>query len=332
MTDLELRRLLTHYAQGIAAEGKSPTTVKGYREIIGRFFRYLETEGLPDVLTSLNLGTARDYILYQLNRGLSPFTAQDDARALKAFASWLHREDYTTDNLLSRLKIPKAPFKIIEILTPEEIDRLIKIKDPLTEYGCRDIAILLTFLDSGLRDSELCDLDLADTHIEEGYLKVMGKGAKERLVPIGNRTQQALWRYVIHFRPKPATGKDHLFLTAEGYPIHSNTISQLFRRWRKKADIPRLHAHLCRHTFATNFLVNNCGDVFRLQQILGHTSLEMVRRYVHLASGQSMLRNRPSSPLDSLDLASLRGRRIDHLLENKKRHAKKRSSQKYGRR
>jgi site-specific recombinase XerD len=221
--------------------------------------------------------------------------------------------------VLARLKIPKAPQKLIEILTVIEIDRLLKNRDPLTEYGSRNIAILVILLDSGIRVSELCDIELTNTHMEEGYLKVMGKGAKERLVPIGGSAQKALWRYIIHFRPQPSPGNNRLFLTIEGEPLRPNAVKHLLKRWGENAGVPRLHAHLCRHTFATNFLINNCGDVFRLQQILGHTTLEMVRRYIHLASVQTMVSSRPASPLDRMGLETLRGHKIDRILSDNHR-------------
>jgi integrase/recombinase XerC/integrase/recombinase XerD len=101
----------------------------------------------------------------------------------------------------------------------------------------------------------------------------MGKGAKERVVPIGGLAQKMLWRYIIHFRPEDSIEADnYVFLTLDGKPLCPNAVKLLLKRWGKKAGVERLHAHLCRHTYATNFLNYNCGDVFRLQQILWHTT------------------------------------------------------------
>ena len=172
-------------------------------------------------------------------------------------------------------------------------------------------------LDTGIRLSELCDLRFEDAHVEEGYLKVMGKGRKERVVPIGASAQKVLWRYIIHFRPEPMVKLDDcLFFTLDGKPLHTNAVKLLIKRWGKKANVPRLHAHLCRHTFATNYLIHDCGDVFRLQQILGHTSLEMVRRYVHYASSQIMINSKSSSPIDHMGIKKLSGYKIDRTLRN----------------
>ena len=124
-----------------------------------------------------------------------------------------------------------------------------------------------------------------------------------------------LWRYIIHFRPEPLIQLDnYLFLTIDGKPLKPNAFKLLVNRWGKKTGVPRLHAHLCRHTFATNYLVHNCGDVFRLQQILGHTNLEMVRRYVHYAATQYLMNGKTLSPLDQMGVKKLRGYKIDRLL------------------
>jgi integrase/recombinase XerC/integrase/recombinase XerD len=145
----------------------------------------------------------------------------------------------------------------------------------------------------------------------------MGKGSKERLLPIGALEQKVLWRYVFHFRPEPEDDlNNYLFLTLDGKKLQPNAIKLLLSRWGKRAGVPRLYAHLCRHTFATNFLIYKCGDIFRLQQILGHSSLEMVRRYVHYASTQAMIQGHVSSPMDRMCIKGLRSYKIDRHLRN----------------
>jgi len=281
------------------------------------FARFLERTGRRPVLAEFNVVAVREFVVHEQGRGMSPHTVQGKVRALKAFVSWLFNEGYTSDHLLLNLKLPKTPVNLIEPLTRAEIDQLLNYQNPLTAIGCRNVAILVLMLDTELRVSELCGLRFEDTHIEEGYLKVMGKGLKERVVPIGALAQKMLWRYVIHFRPKPVVEADnYLFLTLDSNPLRPNAIKLLLKRWGKKAGVPRLHAHLCRHTYATNFLNYNCGDVFRLQQILGHTTLEMVRRYVHYASTQALMNRKTASPVDQMDIRKLKGYKIDRMLKN----------------
>jgi site-specific recombinase XerD len=147
---------------------------------------------------------------------------------------------------------------------------------------------------------------MADAHIDEGYLKVMGKGAKERIVPIGSMAQKILLRYIYHFRSASlAAEDDRVFLTLDGRAMSDDAVQLMIRRLARKSGVRRLHAHLCRHTFATNYLVNG-GDVFTLQQILGHTTLEMVKRYVNLASAHVRVQHRKFSPMDRMNLGNLK--------------------------
>jgi len=315
MAELDLTKLVTHFAQSNRAEGKLPKTITWYTEMLTDFARFLESKGCRGVLSEFDIETVRDFVVYEQERGMSPYTVQGKVRALKAFSSWLFREAYMSDNLLSNFKLPRVPTNLIEPLTSAEIAQLVDCQNPLTAIGCRDIAILIVMLDTGVRLSELCGLRFDDAHVEQGYLKVMGKGGKERIVPIGASEQKVLWRYIIHFRPEPLVKADnYLLLTLDGKPLRANAVKLLIRRWGKKAGVPRLHAHLCRHTFATNYLIHNCGDVFRLQQILGHNSLEMVRRYVHYASTQALINDKTLSPVDQMGIRKLRGYKIDQML------------------
>ena len=324
MAEFELEKLILHFEQSNKAEGKSPKTITWYTEMIAGFTRFLSGTGRRPVLAEFNISTVREFIIHEQERDLSPYTVQGKVRALKAFASWLFNEGYSTDHLLDNLKMPKAPQNLIEPLTATKIDQLVKFQNPLTALGCRNIAILVLFLDTGLRVSELCGLRAGDAHIEEGYLKVMGKGSKERVVPIGGPAQQMLWRYIIHFRPEDSIEADnYVFLTLDGKPLCPNAVKLLLKRWGKKAGVSRLHAHLCRHTYATNFLNYKCGDVFRLQQILGYSTLEMVRRYVHYASTQAIINGRPSSPMDHMGIRRLKGYKVDQVLKNNHKRSDK---------
>jgi integrase/recombinase XerC/integrase/recombinase XerD len=317
MSVIELGKLLKHYTQCLKSEGKSPKTISWYEEMASIFIRYLESSGISPVLANFNLVNVRDFVVYEQNRELSPYTVQARVRALKAFSSWLFSEQYTEENILANLKMPKAPVRMVEPLTPDEISTLITAQNSLTAIGSRNVAILITFLGTGIRESELSNLHFEDAHIEQGYLKVMGKGSKERVVPIGGLGQKVLWRYVFHFRPEPINDtNNYLFLTLDGKKLEPSAIKLLLKRWGKKAGVPRLHAHLCRHTYATDFLIYNCGDVFRLQQILGHTTLEMVRKYVHYASAHTLIQGNVTSPIDRMNIKGLRGYKIDRELRN----------------
>lgn len=317
MAELELDRLLLHFCQCKKAEGRSGKTISWYEERLFGFIKYQNMSDINPVLANFNLEIVRDFIVYEQNSGVSPFTVQGNTRALKVFSTWLYHEQYTGENELANLKMPKAPAKMIDTLNIEEIEKLVSTQNHLTALGSRNIAILMTLLGTGIRESELTNLHFEDAHIDQGYLKVLGKGSKERVVPLGGLGQKLLWRYIFHFRPEPINElNNYLFLTLDGKKLEPNAIKLLLKRWGKKAGVPRLHAHLCRHTFATDFLIYQCGDVFRLQQILGHTTLEMVRKYVHYASAHTLIQSNVASPIERMGIKGLRNYKIDRQLRS----------------
>ena len=128
----------------------------------------------------------------------------------------------------------------------------------------------------------------------------MGKGNKERVVPIGTVAQKALLRYIYHSRPE-SNNVDYLFLTLDGYHLGINGLKLMLSRLAARSGVERLHAHLCRHTFAVNYLLNG-GDVFSLQQILGHSSLDMVRNYLTLTSSDIKNQHHRFSPMDRMNI------------------------------
>jgi site-specific recombinase XerD len=160
----------------------------------------------------------------------------------------------------------------------------------------------MMLLDSGLRIGEIVRLKTNDLHLDEGIIKILGKGKKERFVPIGSNSQKVLQRYIFRYRSRHNDSQnDYVFLSTGEKPLTENSLKLMFARLAHRSGVKRLHAHLCRHTFATKFLING-GDVFSLQQILGHSTLEMTRHYVNLASNHVTLQHRRFSPLDRLNL------------------------------
>ena len=311
---LTIGELLNRYALSNQADGKSPKTIAWYRDILNQFSAYLKTERYPCHLSAISLDIVRGYVLYLRHKPkfkghpftptqadyLSPRTVQCHVRALKAFSSWLYSEGYTEENRLKNLKLPKAPITVMEPLTPEETKKIIGSINRKTRTGARNNDIFVTLLDTGLRASEAATITLNNLNLTDGYIKVMGKGAKERIVPIGKYVQMTLWSYIDKVRPEPAIPDfNNLFLSSNGEPMTVNTIKLVFSRIAKNSGVKRLHAHLCRHTFAINYLLNG-GDIFSLKEILGHTTLDMVDHYLHFTSSQITAQHHKYSPMDKL--------------------------------
>ena len=318
-----LPELIAYFELCNNSEGKSPKTVSWYSEILSLFSRYLSERQHSVEIGSIDIQLLREYVLHLQKRAktragqniggrLSPVTVGCHVRALRAFFNWLYRENLTSANLSAHFKVPKAPSSLIMVLSDDEIKRILAVLDPAVGEGFRDSVIFMIMLDTGLRLSELAGLKLEDINMEQGLLKVMGKGAKERIVPMGVQSRRVLQRYIFQYRPNPLQTDDtHVFISSHGFPATANSIKLVFSRISRRAGVPRLHAHLCRHTFATRY-VNNGGNIFALQLILGHSSLEMVKRYVSLSSSNIAIQYQKYSPLDCFE--ANRHARNSHLL------------------
>ena len=200
---IELSALAKDFELYNRTEGKSPKTIEWYNLTLRQFHRFLFESEKPTRLGELGEPEVREFILHlqgvnrwrdnpyvSNNRGkLAAISIQTYIRALRAFFSWLHETGYTNGHRLAKLKPPKAPTKVVEILTEEEITRVLSCIDRNTAAGTRNYAILMLLLDSGLRCGEVRNVELEDVNIEGGYLKVLGKGGKERIVPFGVSVQ-----------------------------------------------------------------------------------------------------------------------------------------------
>ena len=233
---------------------------------------------------------------------MSSHSVSNRVRALRAFFAWVADQEYSKDHVLKKLKVPRTSIQVIEPLNRGEINKVFAAINPNTFIGARNTALISLMLDAGLRLSECAGLKLTDAHIDERFIKVVGKGAKERIVAFGVTCQKALLRYALQFRVEPAhSGVDSFFLTIDGYPLTNQGIQSLFVRLSRSSGVPRLHPHLLRHTYATSFLLNG-GDVFLLRQNLGHSTLSMVENYVHITSQIAAVQSQAFPPISFLQV------------------------------
>jgi integrase/recombinase XerD len=238
----------------------------------------------------------------QSDRPLSGHSVNTYLRGVRAFWSWLKREGIIEDNPFDQFKIPRAPHKVINAFTEAQLGALLAAIDLESREGFRDYVFILTLLDTGLRLSELLGLITDDMQIEEATLKVMGKGRKERTVPVGKRVCQLLWKYTCLYRPDPAGPRiQNVFLTFDGRPITRNRLQTRMAQYGRKAGLQgvRCSPHTLRHTAAISFLRNG-GNAFTLQRLLGHSSLEMTRHYCEVADIDLKEAHRTASPVDNL--------------------------------
>lgn len=286
---MTLREAIEEYLIDQVIRGNSGKTVIAYRYALSYFLNFATDLPIEEVTLSL----CRSYYIALHTRSLSTVTVQTYVRQLRAFLNWLFLEEKIRENICKKFRLPKAERPTIDVLTDEEIGKIFETFPSESFLDVRNRAIIALFLDSGIRLSELVTIKKNYIHIPERYVIVDGKGRKQRAVPFGNAARDQLAHYAGHLPPDTR----FFFLQENGSPITVTTMKDLFRDLKDRTQIERLHAHLLRHTFATRYLENG-GNIYALQSILGHTSLEMVKRYLHLATAQIHRDFVNFSPLD----------------------------------
>lgn len=314
-----LPQAIEHFLVCCRAEAKSPQTIRWYGQKLSYFTCVAEGEQTP--LCEIDRDQIRAFLGHlqfdvqsgQNNphkpvqdKGLSGHTVHGYARALKAFFSWAERERLIARSPMLNMKMPKLPSLVMPSFSDDEIRCLLDRKTFDGNMGTRNHTMMSLLLDTGIRVSELVGLRVIDVHLGEGYFVVCGKGNKQRHVPMGLRSQTLLNEYLRQHRPKPASPLlNNVFLTQHGKPITSNWVYKIVALTCERAGIrgKRLGPHTCRHSFARSFLLNG-GDLLTLQRILGHSSLEVVRGYVHLNTQDLLAQQRRFSPVDRLGAPS----------------------------
>ena len=310
LIDTENIASLTHgYLLNCRCEGKSPKTMSNYAGVLKNFLWYCRENSFPSVskLTAVHLRHLFWYLGSEKNRWgtnnpssrkpASLTTVHTYHKVLRSFFNWLEREQLIHDNPFSHLETPKMEKKFVQALNVVEIRRLFNTCSVRAALAIRNKAILSVFLDTGLRVSELAHLTLEDVDIDSGSILVRhGKGGKQRVVHIGSRAQKALWRYVSIYRKGTSS---RLFMNRTGEPLDAVGIKILVKRMGDRAKV-KVSPHKLRHTFAISYLRAG-GDVFSLQYLLGHTTLQMTQRYLQsLNADDAVNAHRKFSPLDNL--------------------------------
>lgn len=206
--------LLTQYRLSLEAANRSPKTIEWYFLILRRFFGFLREKGYSTDINQMGRDELRAYIKYLQeaerwankpkngnDRGkLSAYSVAGHVRGIKAFFSWLANDGIIDKNPLGKFPLPKVPRYITNTLTPEQIKRLLSAIDKYTPLGARYYCIILLLVDTGMRISELVNIRIKDVDIQQGFVTILGKGQKQRIVPISIRTRRELINYIERFR------------------------------------------------------------------------------------------------------------------------------------
>ena len=274
-------------------------SVAWYRHILRALAEFLGARG-AHALSDVTPALLREHLTGLRRAGQASETVFRTYGGLRcAFRFW-KREGVLQDNPMERVERPRREHVRIRPFSPEQAARLIDMPDTRGVYGLRDRAMMMLMLDSGLRISELLSLDAGRVDWLNCSVTVMGKGRKERSVPFSAKTGQALLEYA-QARSKGPVKSGQFFLGKTGKPMCRSKARKLLLRYGRAAGIEgvRISPHTLHHTFAVLY-IRNGGDSFSLQEILGHSTLEMTRRYVNLASRDVAEQHKKFSPMEGL--------------------------------
>ena len=267
-------------------KSQAPNTVEGYLRDASKLFEFLEAN-YPNVsVLKLELKHLQQFLKWLNEFGIAPTTQARIISGIKAFFSYLIIENLVQNNPAELIEAPKLGRKLPDVLSTEEIDKLIAEIDLSKEVGARNKAILETLYGCGLRVSELVDLKLSNLYFDEGFIKVIGKGDKQRLVPIGKTATKHLKIYINEIRnhQKNIQQADSVFLNNRGKQLTRVMIFTIIKRLCEKAGIKKkISPHTFRHSFATH-LVEGGADLRAVQEMLGHASITTTEIYTHLDS------------------------------------------------
>lgn len=303
-TELSLRSLVEGFCTSLAVEhNRSSHTIRNYRTDIEAYMRWCAREKL-DVL-SVRHQQVRRYLAYLDQAGYSRKTVNRHLSSIKGFYRWLVVEEHCQSSPADILSGPKQAKTLPRVIAPQEMDKLLSCaasqevalhevaqKKPRSKKAIQHEAIALRnealfelLYAAGLRVSEVAGLLVTRVDLEAGTLRVMGKGSKERLVPLHAVACEVLSRYLVQARPLLLTGESpYVFLSARGNPLSTNTIRSVFKEALRAAQLDEsLTPHAMRHSFATD-LLSGGADLRSVQEMLGHASLSTTQIYTHLTS------------------------------------------------
>jgi integrase/recombinase XerC len=269
----------------------SGMTIVSYRTDLNQFFEFLsELNSLPRELVSkelFNHKSVRDYLAHLQNKGFSRSTMARKLATLRSFVRYLCREEVLEGNPIAAVATPKQEKRLPRFLYPQEIETLIEAPDTSRVSGLRDQAILELLYGTGIRVSELVALNLNNIDTQNGYVKVTGKGGKERIVPMGKKACLAVDKY-LPLRQKSIRKDPNLelavFLNKFGQRLTARSVRNIINKYVQQVALnQKVSPHTLRHTFATH-LVNGGADLRSVQELLGHVKLSTTQVYTHVTT------------------------------------------------
>ena len=279
-----MNQALKDYLSYLRVErGSSPRTIEAYTRDLEKYEAFLSERGI-DVLDAKR----EDVVAFEwhiMEAGFAPTSVKRCISVVKGACKFFVRENYTKINPASTVVSPKLAEKLPDVLSIEEVTRLLEQDFPATPIGFRDKTIMEVLYGCGLRVSEVCGLNLGDVYLDDGFLRVCGKGDKERLSPISGAAARALAAYLQDTRKlliqrysKPTSA---VFLNARGGRLTRQSVHKIVAKAGLFIGVKDLHPHTLRHSFATHMLEGG-ADLRIIQEILGHADISTTQIYTHV--------------------------------------------------
>ncbi len=262
--------------------GLAGNTITAYQRDLVDFWDHLVEAGVD--LRELSVCDVRDHLMVLQQRGLAVSSIARHLAAIKMFVRYLFAERLIRHDLAALLETPKRWQRIPDVLHYEQVEALINAPDATDEYYLRDRALLELLYATGLRVTEVAELPIGQVNLKVGYLRCIGKGRKERIVPIGRKAIAAVEAYLEHMRPQLLGSRytDALFLSRTGRPLDRSNIWRIVRKYAIIAGVERkVSPHTLRHCFATHLLVGG-ADLRVVQELLGHADVTTTEIYTHV--------------------------------------------------
>ena len=259
-------------------KGLSENTAKAYQRDLNKFSKYLESIAI-DSLESISEEKCSAWVADLFQNDVSARSIQRHISSAKGFFSYMKKIGLVQSSPFELINSPKSPNHLPNILSPEEVSQLLNFK-PKNAQDKRDFAIIELIYSSGLRVSEAVNSNLSDFEDNNNFLRVIGKGSKTRLVPVGRFAQNAIKEWISD-RKKILTIDDALFVNLRGSRISTRSVQERIKNIALKQGLPPVNPHMLRHSFATH-LLESSGDLRSIQELLGHSSLSTTQIYTRL--------------------------------------------------
>ena len=267
-----------------AERGLAANTVLAYGRDLDRFAEWVAGGGLKDCLKP-NVRELTEYISYMREGGLAPPSVARHLVALKMFYRFLRIEERVEHNTVELLSSPALWERIPQVLSPESVSKLLAAPLASDRFYLRDVALLETLYATGSRASEVVGLRLADLFLDASFCKCLGKGSKQRVVPLGKPAVQALRAYLSELRPRLVRGAAEVpwvFVSRGGRALTREMLWNLVKKYAARAGLnPKVSPHTLRHSFATHLLAGG-ADLRIVQELLGHANIRTTQHYTHV--------------------------------------------------